>query len=64
MISEDKNLVFTALEIVPPSLEKLNNGQEFFIMNFVSSLSKNNFSQKVYYRMTLTQIELNYIFLI
>lgn len=34
--SKDKNLIFATLQVVVPSLNSLNNGQKFLIMNFVS----------------------------
>ncbi len=42
MVSKNKDLVFTALQVVVPSLKGFNNSQEFLIVSLVSSLSRDH----------------------
>lgn len=37
VIFQNQNFVFVAFEVVPPSLEGFNNGEELAIMSFLSS---------------------------
>ncbi len=46
VVSEDKDLVFAAFQVVAPSLKGFNNSQEHLVMSFVPSLSENNFSRE------------------
>lgn len=56
MIDEDKNFMFAAFQIVPPSFKNFNNSQKFIAVSFVSSLYKNHFSKKVGHWVPLTKI--------
>lgn len=46
VIYKKSNFVFTALQIVAPSFEKLNYGQKLLIISFVCSFYKNFFFKK------------------
>ncbi len=39
MVSKNEDLVFTAFQVVTPSLKGFNNSQELLIVGFVPSLS-------------------------
>ncbi len=46
VVSEDENLVFTAFQIVTPSLKGFNDSQELLVVGFVPSLSGDHFSRE------------------
>ncbi len=53
MVSKDEDLVFTAFQIVAPSLEGFNNSQELLIVSLVPSLSGDHLSREKGYWMLL-----------
>ncbi len=46
MVSKDEDFVFTAFQVVAPSLKGFNDSQELLIMGFISSLSGDDFSRE------------------
>lgn len=56
MICKYQNFMLTVLQIVALSLKGFNNSQKLTVVGLIPSFVWNYFSQKVYYRMLLTQI--------
>ncbi len=46
MVSQHKNLVFTAFQVMAPSFESLNNGQKFLMVLLVASFHRNDLFRK------------------
>ncbi len=46
MINKDENLVFSALQVVAPSLKDFNDSQELLIVNFIPNLSGDHLSSE------------------
>ncbi len=44
VVCKHENFIFTALLIVPPSLEHFNNGQQLPVVGLIPSLSRNYLS--------------------
>ena len=42
-MNKDKDLVFIAFQVSMPSFQSFNDSQEFLIVSFIPSLSKNYF---------------------
>lgn len=61
LISEDKNFVFAAFQIIAPSFKDFNNNWEFLVVSFVASLDGNHFLIKIGYRVLLDNFGLRKI---
>ncbi len=47
MVGENEDLVFAAFQVVAPSLEGLNDGQELLIVSLIPGLSRNHLSREI-----------------
>ena len=45
-VCKNEDLVFTAFQVMPPSFQGLNNGQEFLIVDIVTGLSEDHLLRK------------------
>lgn len=50
MVNKNKNLVFTTLQVVVPSLKNFNDSQELFVVSLVASLDRDHFLRKKDYK--------------
>ncbi len=58
MVSKAEDLIFTALQVVVPSLKNFNDSQELLIVGFVPSLCGDHFSREKGYWVSLTNFGL------
>ena len=56
MVSKDKNLIFTAFQIVMPSFKRLYDGQELLIVGFVVVLNEDHLSREKSCKVPLTNL--------
>ncbi len=53
IVSKDEDFIFTAFEVVAPSLKSFNNGYELLIMSLILSLCKDHFLREKGYQVLL-----------
>lgn len=58
MMSEDKDLVFVAFQVVAPRFKGLYNGQKLLIMSFVIGFSGDHFLKEKSYKVLLVNFGL------
>ncbi len=58
VVSDDKDLIFAAFQVVAPSLKGFNNNQELLVVVFVLSLSGDHFSREKGYWVPLANFGL------
>ena len=56
VVSENKDLVFPAFQVLASCFKDLHNGQKLTIVSFVSCFSKNHFMQEVSQQMPLARV--------
>lgn len=64
MTSEDENFIFAIIQVVAPTLKRLNNSHKFLIIGFVASLGRNYYMREKNYKISLINFKLlkNWIF--